>query len=93
MPNFKPKAKKKFKVNKKKGATLDGKHNEKMLEFDNIKNKIIPQLIQRKRALQKQLTQNISLEDKLDIEDEIKELSSLIKQKKKKKVKYLLGYS
>ena len=28
--NFKPKAKKKFKMNKKSTMTLDGKHNEKM---------------------------------------------------------------
>ena len=41
MPNFKPKANKKFKMNKKT-ATLDSKHNEKMREFDKIENKLIP---------------------------------------------------
>ena len=35
MPNFKPKANKKFKLNKKT-ATLDSKHNEKMQEFNKL---------------------------------------------------------
>ena len=42
MPNFKPKAKKKFKINKKSTMTLDSKHNEKMKFFNDIeKNKYL----------------------------------------------------
>ena len=41
MPNFKPKTTKKIKFNKKK-ITLDKTHKEKMFEFGNIKNTIIP---------------------------------------------------
>ena len=37
MPNFKPKANKKIKMNKKSTITLDSKHNEKMIEFKKIK--------------------------------------------------------
>ena len=49
MPNFKPKAKKKIKVSKKSTITLDSKHNEKMLEFHNIKETIIPELCAKKK--------------------------------------------
>ena len=38
MPNFKPKASKKIKVNNKSIVTLDSKHNEKMKEFFDISN-------------------------------------------------------
>ena len=48
MPNFKPKAKKKFKINKKSTMTLDSKHNEKMNSFQKIKNVQIPNLIAKK---------------------------------------------
>ena len=53
MPNFKPKAKKKFKINKKAAMTLDSKHNEKMTSFQNIKNVQIPKLIAKKKELKK----------------------------------------
>ena len=49
MPNFKPKAKKKFKINKKSTVTLDSKHNEKMKLFNDIKENQIPQLISKKK--------------------------------------------
>ena len=38
MPSFKPKANKKISHCHKSIVTLDGKHNEKMMEFDNIEN-------------------------------------------------------
>ena len=44
MPNFKPKANKKIKVDKKSTVTLDSKHNEKMKDFNDINNKQIPEL-------------------------------------------------
>ena len=53
MPNFKPKAKKKFKMNKKSTMTLDGKHNEKMTHFQDIKEKHIPELLSKKKQLKK----------------------------------------
>ena len=55
MPNFKPKAKKKFKMNKKSTVTLDSKHNEKMKLFEDIKENQIPQLNTRKKELKKLL--------------------------------------
>ena len=44
MPNFKPKSEKKIKYTKNNKITLDNKHREKMDEFLNIKEKIIPKL-------------------------------------------------
>ena len=55
MPNFKPKAKKKFKMNKKSTMTLDSKHNEKMNQFKNIIETQIPELIAKKKELRKSL--------------------------------------
>ena len=51
MPNFKPKAKKKIKMNKNTLITLDNKHNEKMTTFDEIENVIIPKLQKKKEEL------------------------------------------
>ena len=44
MPHFKPKASKKFKVNKKMAATIDSQHHEKMTYFNmlqRVKNSCI----------------------------------------------------
>ncbi len=93
MPNFKPKANKKNKVDKKSTITLDSKHNEKMKEFNDIKNKIIPDLQKRKKLLKKNLKITTNIEDKLNIEDEIKDIKIKISNLKQKKQEYLLENS
>ena len=93
MPNFKPKAKKKFKINKKSTMTLDSKHNEKMKFFNDIKEKHIPELISKKKELKKLLKTITNIEEKLNVEDEIKDISAKIKTLKKKKKEYLLENS
>ena len=55
MPNFKPKANKKIKVNKKSTITLDNKHNQKMNEFKIIQEKTIPNLLKKKKLLKKKI--------------------------------------
>ena len=55
MPSFKPKANKKIVTNSRCSITLDSKHQEKMEEFHNIENKIIPSLRSDKKALLKKL--------------------------------------
>ena len=70
MPNFKPKANKKIKVDKKSTITLDSKHNEKMKEFNDIKHKIIPDLQKRKKLLRKKLKITTNIEDKLNSYDD-----------------------
>ena len=93
MPNFKPKASKKIKVNNKSIVTLDSKHNEKMKEFYDISNNQIPKLQKRKQEIKTKLKQsNITLSLELDLKDELKEIRSKIKKLKNEK-KYLLENS
>ena len=40
MPNFKPKATKRIRMNKNSTITLDSKHNQKMSEFEKINTEI-----------------------------------------------------
>tara|TARA_B100000035_G_scaffold314633_1_gene331512 strand:+ start:453 stop:1571 length:1119 start_codon:yes stop_codon:yes gene_type:complete len=93
MPNFKPKANKKIKVDKKSTITLDSKHNEKMLEFHNIKEKILPELISKKKFLKKELKETDNIVEKLAIKDKIKEIKKKIFNLKKKKSDYFLENS
>ena len=67
MPNFKPKANKKIKINKKSTITLDSKHNEKMQEFNDIQYKIIPDLLKRKKLLRKNLKITTNIENNIVI--------------------------
>ena len=93
MPNFKPKTKKKIKLNKKSTITLDNKHNEKMQEFENIQNKIIPDLLQRKKTIKKSLKTETNIEKILTLNDELREIKNRIKNLKQQKKEYLLDNS
>ena len=93
MPNFKPKASKKITVNNKSIVTLDSKHNEKMKEFQDIIDNIIPNLLKEKRQIKLRLTQNITLTEKMDLLDKIRDIRQQIKRLKKKKKNYLLNNS
>ena len=94
MPNFKPKAKKKIIVSKKSCVTLDNKHNEMLTEFNNDENIKLPELRKKRENLKKKLEKNnISLEEKLLLKDQIKEINIEIKKVKKKKKNYLLDNS
>jgi len=93
MPNFKPKANKKIKINKKSTITLDSKHNEKMQEFNDIQHKIIPDLLKRKKMLRKNLKITTNIEDKLNIQDEIRDIKTKISSLKQQKQEYLLENS
>ncbi len=93
MPNFKPKAKKKIKVNKKSTITLDNKHNEKMKEFNIINEKTIPELNKKKKSLKKKLKKTTNIEEILNIKDKIIEIKKKISSLKQKKDDYLLENS
>ena len=93
MPNFKPKNKKKIIINKRKQITLDHKHNEIMNDFEK-QNKIEKPLILAKiQKINKQLKLPISLEQKLNLEDELMILKKKVKLISEKKKKYLLDNS
>jgi len=96
MPNFKPKSNKKIKYNKKTSITLDIKHQEFLNEFSKDENNVIPDLkIERKELREKLKNQvnELTIEQCLDIEDKINELTEKIKETKSKKKGYLLDNS
>jgi len=94
MPSFKPKSNKKIKFNKKTAVTLDIKHTEIINEFDKDENDRIPELKYERQELKKQLNNpDISVEQRLDIEDQIIEINETIKETKIKKKEYYLDNS
>ena len=96
MPNFKPKTNKKIKFNKKSSITLDAKHKEFLNEFSKDDNNRIPQLkIERNEIKQKLLEENniVTLEQRLDLQDRVNELTKIIKETKNKKKDYFLDNS
>jgi hypothetical protein len=94
MPNFKPKTAKKIKFNKKTSITLDSKHNEFVNEFVKDEYNDIPNFkLERRELINNLNTEHISIEQRLDIEDKIKDLSDKIKEIKYKKKEYFLDNS
>jgi len=81
-------------VSKKSNVTVDSKHQEKMNEFKNIEEVIIPKLQKDKQKYKKQLkVKNITLDKKLELEDNIKECTKQIRVYEKKRKNYLLDNS
>ena len=93
MPSFKPKASKKIKINKKSIITLDSKHDEKMKEFLDLSNNIIPTLKKRKLLLKQRLKKKLEIDEKLSLTDELSEIRKRITELKNKKKDYLLQNS
>ncbi len=94
MPSFKPKSNKKIKFNKKSAVTLDIKHTEIINEFDKDENDRIPELKYERSELKKQLQNDkLSVEQRLDIEDQIQQINTTIKETKMKKKEYYLDNS
>jgi len=96
MPSFKPKSSKKIKYNKKSSVTLDTKHNEILNEIDKDENDIIPELKLERQELKQTLKKefdNLTVEQRLDYEDKINELTIKIREIKSKKKDYYLDNS
>lgn len=96
MPSFKPKTAKKIKYNKKSSITLDGKHKEFLNEFSKDENDKIPELKQEKKNLLLKLDNErsvLTIEQELDINDRINEITETIKTLKQKKKEYFLDNS
>jgi hypothetical protein len=95
MPSFKPKSSKKIKFNKKSAVTLDTKHKEFLNEFSKDENSVLDykyQIQLLKKKLEDEGDQ-ISIEEKLDIKDNISCLKEMIKETKSKKKDYFLDNS
>ena len=94
MPSFKPKTNKKISYNKKNAITLDNKHKEFINEFNKDEKDKIPQLQQQKKNLKEGLKNaDITIENHLEIKDELKEINEKIKELKNKKKEYFLDNS
>jgi hypothetical protein len=96
MPSFKPKSAKKIKFNKKSSITLDTKHKEFLNEFSKDENNRIPEFKMERIELREKLESeknSLTLEQKLDIEDNIKDITEKIKGMKAKKIDYFLDNS
>jgi hypothetical protein len=94
MPSFKPKTNKKIRFNKQKSITLDGKHKEFLNEFSKNENDKIPDLKAEKKELElKLINPTLTIEQKLDITDRVKEITMTIKELKTKKKEYFLDNS
>ena len=94
MPSFKPKTNKKIKFNKKSAITLDGKHKEFLNEFSKDDNIKIPELKLERAELKKQVEdENLTLEQRLDINDRLLEIKKTISEIKNKKKEYFLDNS
>jgi hypothetical protein len=96
MPSFKPKSIKKFKINRKSAITLDGKHKEFINDFNKDEVETIPSLKSEKREIKKRLESlkgSITIEEKLDYEDQIETINNTVKSLKQKKKEYFLDNS
>ena len=96
MPNFKPKTNKKIKFNKKASITLDTKHKEFINEFTKDECNTIPELKVERLKLKEKLKdeyETLTVEQRLDVEDKITELTNMIKEIKSKKKEYYLDNS
>ena len=94
MPNFKPKTTKKIIVNEKDTITLDKKHEEICSEFKTKNENLIPRLKRKKKILEKKMHSNdITLEERLQIKDEYIKTVHQIKSIKNKEKQYYLNNS
>jgi len=95
MPTFKPKTVKKLKVSKRASTTLDGKHREFINQFHKDEHDIIPQLKKKREEKRLLLSENLtlSIEEKMNINDEIDEITKQIKTTRNKKTDYYLDNS
>lgn len=90
---FKPKTEKKIIVDQKSTITLDGKHSEIVDNIKYLEKEKIPELQSTINTLKQQLTTSTSLEEQLEIKDNIKSLKSQIKQIKYDNKNYYLNNS
>jgi hypothetical protein len=92
MPNFKPKTTKKIRVDYRSSITLDGKHNDILNEIHTNEVDEYPKLLNKRKCLEQRLIaeKTISIDEKLDIEDKIKDIKLRLKNIKGKKKEYLL---
>jgi len=98
MPSFKPKNVKKIKINKKTSTTLDGKHKEFVNEFNKDESDRIPKLKMERASIKSLLEKDeeeksFTIEQVMDYQDKLRDITAEIKSLKSKKVDYFLDNS
>jgi hypothetical protein len=94
MPTFKPKNTKQIVISKNSNTTLDSKHKEMVDDFNTKSGVVIPKLKKEKNeCIEKLKRPDITIEEKLDIEDRIKEIQQEIKVINKNEKNYFLENS
>jgi hypothetical protein len=95
MPSFKPKNSKQINISLKSVTTLDNKHREILEEIKEKETNKIPELRSTKKKLQKVLKKykHLTLEQELEINDKIKEITKEISEIQKERKNYFLDNS
>ena len=92
MPNFKPKTTKKIQVDYRSSVTLDGKHKDILNTIKKEEEVDYPELSEKRKLLESIIENNeySTIDEKLDIQDKIKEIKMKMRIIKKSKKEYLL---
>jgi hypothetical protein len=93
MPIFKQKNTKKIVMSKKTSTTLDGKHKEIIDSIQKEETEVLPTLLKEKKDLTNKLNNMLTIEDRLELQDNLTDLKEQISQIKKRKKEYLLNNS
>jgi len=99
MPIFKQKNTKKIVMSKKTSTTLDGKHKEIIDSIQKEETEVLPTLLKEKKDLTNKLNDDLeslsklTIEDRLELQDNLTDVKEQISQIKKKKKDYLLNNS
>ena len=94
MPSFKHKTNKKIVMDEKSIVTLDSKHKELENEFNIEATEVLPNLRAKRKYLNKILEEQastLSIEQKLEIEDSLRDIKEQINASKKSKKQYYLN--
>ena len=90
---FKHKTTKKISYNTKNAVTLDSKHMEFLNDFSNDDEYTIPNLKQERTKLREFLITELTVEQRIETEERIREITQSIKDCKNKKRDYFLDNS
>jgi len=94
MPSFKPKNSKKIILTDKNSETLGGKHKEFLDEFYNNENIVIPKLLKEQQDFELELLNDTnSIEQNIELTENINAIKKNINKLKSKKKQYLLKNS
>lgn len=93
MPIFKPKNSKTLPLSFKNATTLDAKHKAIMKEFQYDEDEILPKLKETKKKLKSQYINSTTMDAKLDIKEQIEDITHEIREIKIAKKKYYLDNS